>query len=77
MSEDKQVLYSEDDYVITGNIINKNDYANHSVIFYATDQTEFIRFDLETKEIFIKGRLVTKDKEIVDGFRDFINLALR
>lgn len=76
MSEDKQVLYSED-YATIGNIIGKEDYHNHSVIFYATDQTEFIRFDLETKEIFIKGKLVTTDKEIVDGFRDFINLALK
>ena len=75
MPEDKQILHSED-YAIIGNI-NKNDYRNHSVIFYATDQTEFIRFDLETKEIFIKGKLVTTDKEIVDGFRDFINLTLK
>lgn len=75
MSEDKQVLYLED-YAIISNIIDKNDY-NHSVIFYTTDQTEFIRFDLKTKEIFIKGRLVTTDKEIVDGFRDFINLTLK
>nr|DAO15327.1 MAG TPA: hypothetical protein [Caudoviricetes sp.] len=75
MPEDKQALHSED-YAIIGNI-NKNDCHNHSVIFYATDQTEFIRFDLETKEIFIKGKLVTTDKEIVDGFRDFINLALK
>lgn len=76
MPEDKQVLYLED-YATIGNIIGKDDYYNHSVIFYATDQTEFIRFDLETKEIFIKGRLVTTDKEIVDGFRDFIDLVLK
>ena len=52
--------------------INHPELTNNIFAVFGTEGKELIRFE-KNGDIFVKGKLAENDKEVVDGFRRFLN----
>jgi len=51
---------------------NQPELTTNIFVVFGVDGNEVIRFE-KNGNIFVKGKLAENDKEVVDGFRRFLN----
>ena len=54
--------------------LNNITLTPEKVLVFRNEQIEILRFS-DNGDIFVKGKLVENDKEIVEGLREFLKLS--
>lgn len=56
------------------NSISNNINDNYSIVFKQLNNKEILRLELTTGSIYVYGKLIENDKEVVKGLRDFLSI---